>query len=133
MIVTWLIYLLIILMIIADILLVTGIVALTIFLATILSVGLLYGFVEKKLDTMIHGEFDRIKAHAVSRSYGSAAEDAVDVAKTTYSILYRMYSLYQLALSLPPALAAVTLITLGSGMLLAINSVLVWIMYTCFL
>ncbi len=83
----WLVYLFIALILIADLLLITGIAIVAIFLVAYIAFNVFTGFIKLMINKLIHDILDYLKKYAEEKSKGKTSEygkAVVDVVKWVY-------------------------------------------------
>ena len=125
----WLVYLLVVLLLIADALLVTGVAAVGIFLVAYIAFNIFTHLMGIKIDRYVKGRLDRLKQDAEARLKDRGA-GAIRLAKTAYSTLYLLYKIYDIASGLIVGLIAVVLLFIGAAALAIVNVALLWLLHT---
>jgi hypothetical protein len=128
----WLVYLLIALIILADAVLFAGIVVVGLFLIAYVGLNVFTGFIKLMINQLIKDILEYLKRYIESKSKGKTAGYArglVDVVKWVYTVVFWAYNVFQLALDVVVALAAVGLILIGMAALAVLNAVLAWLVY----
>ena len=123
----WLVYLLVILVLLIDALLMIGMAAVGLFLIAYIMFNVLTHLLGIKIDRYIKGRLDRLREDAGARSQDKA--NAIGLAKTTYSTLYLLYKIYDIASGLIVGLIAVVLLFIGAAALAIVNLALLWLLH----
>jgi hypothetical protein len=132
----WLVYLFIALIIVADLLLVAGIIIIVIFLVAYIAFNIFTGFAKLMINKLVHDLLDYLKKYAEERSKGKTSEYGkalVEVVKWVYRVVFWLYNIIQFGIDAVVCLAAVALILLGMFTLAVINLALAWLVYATFL
>jgi hypothetical protein len=128
----WLVYLFISFILLADILLVAGIIIIVIFLVAYIAFNVFTGFVKLMLNKLVHDLLDYLKKYAEEKSKGKTSEYSkalVELVKWVYRVVFWAYNIIQFGIDAAVCLAAVALIVLGMVTLAFINLVLAWLIY----
>ncbi|OPY28956.1 MAG: hypothetical protein A4E28_01229 [Methanocella sp. PtaU1.Bin125] len=128
----WPVYLFIALILLADLLLVAGIILLVLFLVAYVAFNVFTGFVKLMLNKLVHDLLDYLKKYSEEKSKGKTSDYGkalVEVARWIYRVVFWLYNIFQLGIDVAICLAAVALIVLGVFTLWVINLVLAWLVY----
>lgn len=128
----WLVYLFISFILLADILLVAGIIIIVIFLVAYIAFNVFTGFVKLMLNKLVHDLLDYLKKYADEKSKGKPSEygkGLVEIVRWIYRVVFWLYNIIQFGIDAAVCLAAVALIVLGMITLAFINFVLAWLVY----
>ena len=128
----WLVYLFIALILLADVLLVAGVIIVGAFLVAYIAFNVFTGFIKWLINQFIHDLLDYLKDYVDRKSQGKTSDYGkgfVDVVRFVYRAVFWAYNLFQLGIDVAISLAAVALIGLGMFALAIINLALAWLVY----